>query len=170
MVTIRQTDGGVGGGAAWTGLHQNYYRDGYMASQGRYTQSDSISNIDPNGLLALSPVVIGGGIVGGILAYHILTHSSQTSTNNPTLTGIIPPQDFPNGISWPPRNEPTSCCVEGPPPKLPPPQKPDCDTVFAVCRASVAQSSIGVFSKAIGYSACLTAYAICRKVIGGGHD
>jgi hypothetical protein len=83
--------------------------------------------------------------------------------------GTIPDQDFGNGITWPPRDKEMECRIEVPPPKLPPPQKPDCETVFQVCKNAVKMGTTSPLARVLGYGSCLSAYAICRRVIGGGH-
>jgi hypothetical protein len=86
------------------------------------------------------------------------------------MSGIIPPQDFPNGISWPPKKTPENCYVEVSPPKLPPPQKLDCETILDVCKKSVKAGAKSYLSKFIGYGMCMTSCLTCKKVIGGGRE
>jgi RHS repeat-associated protein len=181
-----------------TGLYYNYFRD-YDPQTGRYVQSDPIglggginsygyvfngpaNYVDPAGLQVVMPVPTPlGPVVLPIPvtpANPMLPSSGQNgdwskpSPYLPTwsLNGIIPPQDFPNGISWPPKKTPENCHVEVPPPKLPPPKKPDCETVLDFCKKSVKAGAKGYLSKFVGYGMCMTAYLTCKKVIGGGHE
>ena len=183
---------------AETGLFYNYFRD-YDPQTGRYVESDPIglgggintygyvfngpiNYVDPDGLQAAVPVPtpLGPALlpVPVMPANPSLPSPGQNSDwfkpspSLPTwnLNGIIPPQDFPNGISWPPKKTPENCYVEVPPPKLPPPKKPDCETVLDVCKKSVQAGAKGYLSKFVGYGMCMTAYLTCKKVIGGGHE
>lgn len=143
-------------------------------------EGNPVSRVDPDGLFAISPpaVIIGSGIVlYAIAANKYVSISNRSDSGDPTMppgipplsasSGNIPPQDFPGGITWPPKNTPQECRVDLPPPKLSPPQKPDCDTLFQVCKSAMAQSALGAINRAGAYVSCLAAYAICRKAGGG---
>lgn len=166
-------------------LHYNYYRD-YDPQLGRYIESDPIGlhggpntygyaganpliNVDPDGRFfflafagpSIAAAVGDAAVIGG--AWWSLQQPAVSPAQG-TPDGIIPPQDFPNGISWPPKGDPKNCRIDLPPPKSPPPKKPDCEAIFQVCRSAVKSNASNPALRIAGDFSCLAAYAICKKV------
>ncbi|GAB2865971.1 hypothetical protein GCM10027277_38480 [Pseudoduganella ginsengisoli] len=158
-------------------LIHNRHRD-YDPEAGRYIESDRlglagglntylyadanpVSRIDPTGEFAIpAPLII---IAAGTGAYYwwMSQHRPPLTASQPG--GIIPPQDFPGGISYPPKNQPQNCVVGVLPPEVPRPPRADCETTFNICVAHVKGYATGWLTRSSGYTLCLMAYAVCRK-------
>jgi RHS repeat-associated protein len=169
-----------------TGLVDNWHRT-YDPALGIYRQSDPLglaagintyayalsnplSHIDPTGL----QVPLVGGAAGGAAAGGLgglggfggqgLPHSSSTGSSelDDALGGKGGQIIWPEGFS--PNPKPMQCRIDMPPPKVPPPPKPDCESMFNLAVATCRSMPIGV-----GRFMCITSatisYGICKKIL-----
>jgi RHS repeat-associated protein len=139
-------------------LAQNWHRE-YQPLTGRYVQSDPI------------------GLAGGINTYSYALSQPNRLVDpeglqvcvmtplGPMCTILPPPGGWPNGISYPPKNDPYECILEValPVPKMPP--KPNCESQFQTCMTLARSFPVG--GKMLASGGCMLQYLVCKKVLGG---